>query len=301
MRRVAWCLAVIAGAATVALVALPETALRGSGADLSAGLWRASAAALSLVFALQATMVAAAPRRYAHLLPVLGTAALVGAFSSAAESWLGMLPALGAAILAVGLLLLYVALWLAEHPSDATRERDRAILRAVATTLVPPGGRIPLDAADPLVERAVVGAYRDSGPFGVVRLRLTLRLVDAASLCIAGAPFARAEVGARDLVLERLLAARLRRVQRPVEVLRETILSRFYADPRVQTAIGFDGVHLRTRLEQGPNAGAHATALLGTTAGEEARADGVAEHSGPAVLEERGSLLRLVRAGPLRP
>lgn len=298
IRRAAWCLAAVASVVAASLVVLPAELLHRTGLRLPAGGWLASSAGAAVLFALLSTMVASAPRRYAHLLPALAAATLGGVLAPAAESWGGALAALGAASLAAGLFALYLALWLADAPSDATQERDRLILRGVATTLVPPGGRIAVDAGDPRIEQAITEAYRHTGPWGAVRLRLTLRLVDVASWRMAGASFWRAEVGARELVLERLLAARRALFRRPVEELRETILARFYADPRVQAAIGFDGHHLRTRLEQGPNASAHAAALFASSvAATEAHPEG----EGPAILEERGSMLRLVRVGPVRP
>ena len=79
---------------------------------------------------------------------------------------------------------------------------------------------------------------------------------------------------------------------------------RFYADPRVQAAIGFDDRYLRTRLQEGPNAIAHSANLAAASA-VQAEGDATAvpqdPAAGPEALAERVQPLRLVRAGPFRP
>jgi len=312
VRRVRWTLGFLASAAGLAAFAalfLPETAVRWSGgialALADAHPWTAAVAATAAMAAALAAAVAVSPRRYAHLLLVLALG--LGAASVSLQGSDALAASLAAAAaLALGavLLSLYLALWLADAPSLVTGERDRAILRAVLETLVPPGGRAAIGASDPRVERAILQVYHRSGRWGGVRLRLALRLVDAASVGIARARFDRIEAGGRHLVLERLLTARHGSFRQPIAELRTVTLGRFYADPRVQAAIGFDDRYLRTRLQEGPNAIAHSANLAAASAVQaEGDATAVPQDSaaGPEALAERVQPLRLVRAGPFRP
>lgn len=316
-RRVRWtlaCLAGVAGLAALGTLLLPATLARWSGAPSLAALqpWMALAAAVATLSAALAATIASAPRRYAHLLLLLALGLGAASFSlQSGEGVVALLASAAALVLAALLLAAYLAFWLAESPSAATLERDRTILRAVLETLVPAGGRVAIGAADPRVERAILQSYRRSGRWGSVRLRVALRIVEGASLRIAGARFEQADAGLRDLVLERLLTASRALVRQPIEELRAVALDRFYSDPRVRAAIGFDDQHVRTRLQEGPNAIAHAATLAAASAleADAEAADGAMaaepsespEPTGPTVLSERLQTLRLVRAGPFRP
>ena len=132
-----------------------------------------------------------------------------------------------------------------------------------------------------------------------MRLRLLLRTIDAASFRINGMRFEHADAAAREVVLERLLAAQ-HVIRRPVEELRTIALARFYADPRVHAAIGYDNRHLRTRLQQGPNGAAHTANLAAELLEQETGEPVQVEAEGPTLLAEPGRPLRLVRAGPFR-
>jgi hypothetical protein len=294
---------------------LPATLARWSGASSLEAVrpWMALVAGLATMTAGLASAVAVSPRRYAHLLLVLalglGTAS-ASLQASDAPAAAAVATAVAALVLGAALLAAYLALWLADSPSFATAERDRAILRSALETLVPAGGRVASGAADPRIERAILQVYRRSGRWGGVRLRLALRLVDATSLWLARARFERIDAGTRHLVLERLLGASHRLFRRPIAELRAVTLGRFYADPAVQAAIGFDDRYLRTRLQEGPNAIAHAASLAAASAlqaeSEAAAADASGPSTGdpaagPTVLAERLQPLRLVRAGPFRP
>jgi hypothetical protein len=316
-RRVRWtlaCLASVAALAAVGALLLPSVLARWSGAPSLDAVrpWLALSAGGAAMAAVLAAAIAASPRRYAHLLLVLALGLGVASVSLQASRALApVLASVAALALAALLVAAYLALWLAETPSVATLERDRAILRAVLDALVPRGGRVPFGASDARVERAVVQQYRRSGRWGSVRLRLALRIVEAASLRIAGARFEHAGAEMKDLVLDRLLASPRRLIRQPIDELRSVTLARFYSDARVQAAIGFDDNHVRTRLQEGPNAIAHAATLQAATAveadaeaGEAARiADprDDAPPTGPTVISERLQTLRLVRAGPIRP
>jgi hypothetical protein len=308
-RRVRWglrSLAVASGVAALAFAFLPEASLHALGwTDAAAALlilpWTAFTASFFAAVAVLGAMAAASPRRYAHLLPALGLAFLVAALSLRSSGALAATLAMVAGIaLAAGLFAAHLAFWLDESPSEATLRRDRTILQAVLTALIPASGRVTLSGADPRIERAVREAYQRSGRWGSVRLRVVLRTIDAASFRINGMRFENADPAARDVVLERLLVAQQLRIRRPVEELRTVALARFYADPRVLAAIGYDGQHLRTRLQQGPNAVAHAANLATDPAEQESEEPVRQESDGPTLLAEPGRALRLVRVGPIR-
>jgi hypothetical protein len=308
-RRVRWglrSLAVASGVAAFAFAFLPETALRMLGWTDAAVVaevlpWTAFTASFFAAVAVLGAMAAISPRRYAHLLPALGIAFLVAALSLRSSGELtAALAVVAGVVLGSGLFAAYLAFWLDESPSEATLRRDRTILRAVLTALIPASARVALAGSDPRIERAVREAYKRSGRWGSVRLRSVLRAIDAASFRINGMRFEHADAAAREVVLERLLAARHARIRRPVEELRTVALARFYADPRVHAAIGYDNQHLRTRLQQGPNAAAHAANLAAEPLEQETEDPVRQEAEGPTLLAEPGRALRLVRVGPIR-
>lgn len=307
--RVRWglrSLAAASGVAAFAFAFLPEASLRMLGWTEAAQVaeilpWTAFATSLFAIVAALGAMAAIAPRRYAHLLPALGFAFLVAALSlRSGGAVAATLALLAGIVLAFGLFGAYLAFWLDEAPSDATLRRDRTILQAVLTALIPTSGRVALSGSDARIERAVREAYERSGRWGSVRLRVVLRTIEFASFRINGMRFEDADAAAREVVLERLLAAQQVRIRRPIEELRSVALARFYADPRVLAAIGYENQHLRTRLQQGPNATAHAANLASEALEPEPEEATRPEAEGPTLLAEPGRALRLVRVGPTR-
>lgn len=300
--------ALLALASVAAVAACAGTWMPRLGFGAASGSAREAAAPLAAVVGFLATVAVAAavcaraPRRYAHLLGVLAAGFLAAAAASAGADVASLARAGVAAAIGLAAALVQAALWCAERPGEATAHRDAELLRAALEAIVPDGGRVAFGATDAAVAGRLREAYACSGPHGLLRLRLALRLAALACRLAGSGAFERAEIEARQRVIERLLTARLRALGQGVDELRRCALEAFYGDPRVQSAIGYDAAYVRTRLEQGPNGEAH-RARMEATAADAGERSGDEPGDGPTRIDagSRVPPLRLVRGGPTRP
>ena len=236
------------------------------GAAVSSVIPALLAAGIALVLAL-AALVIWSPRRCTHLMPpfVLASLAAALAFATSLLDAAQPEPAARAALLGllVSLLLAsltalgWLRLWLAPQPGVATATRDAELLDALLSTLAPAGEGTALGATDPLVRAGVLRAFAACARPGRPVLRVVLRVLDARSLVKHRTGFAHLAPAAREALLAGLATSRFARLRALRTQLDRIVLTTFYGDERVRSAIGYDAAWLRDKLEAGPNAEAH--------------------------------------------
>ena len=273
--------------------------------------WLSLGVAYMMLVTILALKIGRAPRRNAHLMPILAAGKATSSLTCLAFYLWEPLPTgervfiyLANFLIDGSLVLIVVAawtvLWLAPVAGALTVERDRRILAALLDSLVPSGGPFPLGAADGQVSASVSRYFRQLDPRGETALRLMLRALEWSSLVLARGRFTGLAPPARERLLARLARSRFAVARHLSTATKLVVTMRFYTDERAQRAIGYDTEYVRGRLLAGPNREAHAARLSGTRVagpapGGELQAidDGAATEDG---LSRRAVLERLSSA-----